>query len=234
MTDIASSILQVQERIRRALERAGRPLDSARLLAVSKTFPVADIRLAHDAGLRAFGENRPQELAEKTPLLPDDIEWHLIGHLQANKVRLAVRHAACIHSIDSPELLERLQRIAAEENKATPFLVEVNVSGEASKFGVRPEQAEALLAGDALKGPATPVGLMTVAPADASERDLHRLFASLRTLRDQLQQRLGLRLPELSMGMSHDFEIALAEGATIVRVGSAIFGGRAYPQPEQH
>lgn len=227
MTDIANRIRQLQERIQQALANAGRPLDSARLLAVSKTFPVSDIRQAYDAGLRAFGENRVQEMAEKTAQLPQDCQWHLIGHLQANKVRLAVQHAVCIHSIDTPELLERLNRIAREENKAPSFMVEVNISGEASKFGASPDHVEALLAKH-LDGPARPCGLMTVAPADASPDELHRLFASLRILRDQLEPRLGCQLPELSMGMSGDFEIALAEGATVIRVGSAIFGGRTY------
>ena len=229
MSVISDNLLAVQSRINHALQAAGRPQTDARLLAVSKTFPPAVVQEAYDAGIRLFGENKVQELETKTPVLPNDIEWHLIGHLQQNKVKQAIRHAAWIHSVDSEALLARINRIAAEEHAAPKVLIEVNISGEASKFGAMPEQVEAIINAHR-NGPAVCQGLMTVAPAEATEAQLHGIFQSLRLLRNTLQQHLGMALPELSMGMSHDFEIALAEGATIVRVGSAIFGHRDYSQ----
>ncbi|MBP5638524.1 MAG: YggS family pyridoxal phosphate-dependent enzyme [Victivallales bacterium] len=177
------------------------------------------------------GKPRPGTRLKK-PCLPADITWHVIGHLQQNKVRAAITHASWIHSIDTPELLDRINRIAAEENAHPTVLLEVNISGEASKWGACADSVENWLA-PRLNGPAKISGLMTVAPADASESELHGVFAGLRNLRDGLQTRLGIALPELSMGMSHDFEIAIAEGATIVRVGSAIFGHRTYPEQHQ-
>lgn len=224
---IHSNIKTVQDKIQCALHKAGRQPDDAKLLAVTKTFDAQTISHAYDAGLRMFGENKVQELLTKVPILPQDVQWHVIGHLQQNKVRNAVVNAACIHSVDSPQLLERIQRIAAEENKSPDLLVEVNVSAEESKYGAKPDDVEDLLANQP-KGPAQIRGLMTVAPADATELELHHIFAKLRILRDKLQTKLNIQLPELSMGMSHDFEIAIEEGATIVRVGSAIFGHRDY------
>ena len=208
------------------MRKAGRAEDSARLVAVSKTFPAEAVASAREAGQFLFGENRVQELATKVPVLPQDIEWHLIGHLQANKVRAAVNLATWIHSVDTADLLRRIVRIAEEENRTPRLLLEVNVSGEASKFGMRADEVEATVSACP-----TPLlcGLMTVAPAEATVAELHQVFASLRKLRDSVAAATGHPLPELSMGMSGDFEIALAEGATIVRIGSAIFGHRDYP-----
>lgn len=228
MPTLSDNLHAILQRIDNALSRAGRPAGSARLVAVSKTFPASAVSEAYAAGQRAFGENRIQELMEKTPVLPSDIEWHVIGHLQQNKVRQAVTHAPWIHSVDTGELLDRINRIATEEQKQPQLLLEVNVAGEESKFGLRPQDVETMLA-PRLGGPAVVRGLMTVAPAEATESELHAVFAGLRTLRDDLERHLGITLPELSMGMSHDFEIAVAEGATMVRVGSAIFGQRSYP-----
>lgn len=232
MSSISENIRTIQQRIDAALSAAHRPAGAARLLAVTKTFPADTVREAYAAGLRAFGENRVQELLEKVPVLPDDICWHIIGHLQQNKVRAAVTHAGWIHSVDTPELLDRINRISSEEHVTPNVLIEVNISGEASKWGADGAAVESMLA-SRLNGPAAIRGLMTVAPADATESELHAVFAGLRTLRDELQNRLGLPMPELSMGMSHDFEIAIAEGATMVRVGSAIFGHRTYPEQQQ-
>ncbi|MBQ6471877.1 MAG: YggS family pyridoxal phosphate-dependent enzyme [Victivallales bacterium] len=223
--EISANLAAVRQRIATAEQAAGRRAGSVKLVAVSKTFPPEYVQAAHDSGQRVFGENRVQELSGKTPVLPKDIEWHLIGHLQANKVRGAVEHASWIHSIDTLELLRRTARIAEETGKSPQLLLEVNVSGEASKFGMTPEEARQAVA--AFPCPLLR-GLMTVAPADASSEELHRIFAALRTLRDDLAQASGLPLTELSMGMSGDFEMAIAEGATMVRVGSAIFGHRSY------
>lgn len=225
MNAIQDNLKAVGERIEVALARAGRAPGTARLLAVSKTFAPEVIQKAYDAGQRSFGENRVQELVAKAPALPSDCEWHLIGHLQRNKVRQALGVATWIHSVDSPALLERIQRLAEEVGAAPKLLLEVNVSGEESKIGFVPDTVEAALA-EMPAGPAECVGLMTMAPLGADERTLRSIFGGLRQLRDSLQDRLGMPLPELSMGMSSDLEAAIAEGATIVRVGTAIFGRR--------
>lgn len=225
MSEIEIGLKNVRERMAKALERAGRANDSARLIAVSKTFPVEDINTAYGFGQRVFGENRVQELSEKAPKLPLDCEWHLIGHLQQNKVRAALEHSSWIHSIDSLSLLKRVETIAKETGRSPKLLLEVNISGEESKFGLKPAEVAGVL--DSCRTPLC-VGLMTVAPFEASETELHKIFAGLRELRDDVEKQSGLALPELSMGMSGDFEIALAEGATMVRVGSAIFGHRTY------
>jgi len=222
---IAENLKSVGERIENALLKAGRKAGSCRLVAVSKTFPASCVQEAYDAGQRLFGENRVQELQGKVPELPGDIEWHLIGHLQQNKVRHAVENAAWIHSIDTLPLLKRVVGIAAELGRSPKLLLEVNVSGEESKFGMNPDDVIPVLTECA-----SPLccGLMTVAPFDATPDELHRIFARLRELKEQASAATGMALTELSMGMSGDFEIAIAEGATLVRVGSAIFGHRDY------
>ena len=222
---ISQNLASVNARIDAALSAAGRASGSARLIAVSKTFPASDVAAAYEAGQRAFGENRVQELAAKAPVLPSDIEWHLIGHLQQNKVKPAVENAAWIHSIDSLALLKRVVRISEELGKSPRLLLEVNVSGEESKFGLRMEEVR-----EVLTACPTPLccGLMTVAPFDAKPEELARIFAALRNTMNDAAAATGLELTELSMGMSGDFEIAIAEGATMVRVGSAIFGHRDY------
>ena len=223
MSEIGNGLNSVLARLADGLKSAGRPADSARLIAVSKTFPAECVSEAYGFGQRAFGENRVQELSEKAPRLPRDIEWHLIGHLQQNKVKAALEHASWIHSVDSLSLLKRIERLAAELGVAPKLLLEVNVSGEESKFGLAPQDVPALLDECPSKLLA---GFMTVAPLGASEAELHRIFGGLRELRDAMETRSGLKLPELSMGMSGDFEIALSEGATMIRVGTAIFGHR--------
>jgi pyridoxal phosphate enzyme (YggS family) len=185
------------------------------------------VRAAYECGQRAFGENRVQELERKHHALPEDCEWHMIGHLQSNKARIAVQNARWIHSVDSLSLIKRLDRIAAEENAAPNFLVQVNVSGEESKYGVSPEKVPRLLEGASACGSACCRGLMTMAPFGAPSVDLHRIFGDLRRLRDRLSAEFGLELPELSMGMTADFAEAIAEGATMVRIGTAVFGPRA-------
>ena len=196
------------------------------LLAVSKTFPVESIRALYDCGCRAFGENRVPELEAKAAALPADIQWHMIGQLQANKVRKVVRCAAWIHSVDSEALLRRLDRIAGEEGRTPKILLEVNVSGEESKSGCTPQEALHLGLIAASMEHLDWQGLMTMAPADANEEELRRVFGGLRQLRDDLSRQTGRPLPVLSMGMSGDFPAAIREGATIVRIGSAIFGNR--------
>lgn len=225
MSDIKSGLSDIRKRIEETVKACGRTAGSVRLVAVSKTFPAEAVQCAYDCGQRVFGENRVQELTQKVPVLPADIEWHLIGHLQHNKVRAAVERASWIHSVDSLSLLKRIISISEELGKAPKLLLEVNVSGEESKFGLKPEDVPALL-DECPSG--LLCGFMTVAPFEASTDELHGIFAKLRTLRDDMEARSGLKLPELSMGMSGDFEIAISEGATMVRVGSAIFGHRSY------
>ena len=228
MSELTSHYLSVLEDVRREAAAAGRAAGSVRLLAVSKTFPADDIAELYRCGCRVFGENRVPELLEKASALPADIEWHLIGQLQANKVRKAVGCASLIHSVDSVSLLERLERIAGEEGKRPGFLLEVNVSGEASKSGCAPEALDVLAQAAANCRTVVWRGLMTMAPAGASEAVLHEVFGGLRQLRDELAVKYGVTLPELSMGMSGDWRIAVREGATIVRIGTAIFGNRNY------
>ena len=220
------NLRSVQARIAEAATAAGRSPATVKLVAVTKTVDVPEIRAVYDAGQRGFGENRARELERKTPVLPDDIEWHFIGRLQRNKVRPVVRTAAWIHSVDSLPLLQRIDRIAGEEERRPCILFEVNVSGEASKGGAPPDEVPRLL--EAVIGCSNLEcrGLMTVAPFNASAAELHRVFADLRGLRDRLSGALDMPLPELSMGMSGDFPVAITEGATMVRIGTAILGPR--------
>ena len=221
---IASRLAAVRERLAEAARRAGRDPSSVRLLAVSKTKPEAMIREAYAAGQRDFGENYVQEMVAKSEALKDlpDIRFHLIGPLQRNKAKLVVPVAAMVHTIDRASLAAELSRRAEAQSRTVRVLLEVNVAGEASKAGCAPEDAAALA--EAVRGfPNLPLaGLMTI-PPDTDDRELARpYFRRLREIRDALGD-----APELSMGMSHDFEIAIEEGATIVRVGTAIFGSRS-------
>ncbi|HET7646009.1 MAG TPA: YggS family pyridoxal phosphate-dependent enzyme [Candidatus Limnocylindria bacterium] len=227
MTDLVSAE-QVRARHDRLLRRLREVADAhghdpgrLRIVGVTKEHPLEVVAAAVDAGLTRLGESRVQEAEPKTAAFPA-IEWHFIGRLQSNKARRAVRSFPVIHSIDSPELLQRVDRIADEEGRRPQVLLEVNVSGEATKAGLRPEDL------DEISAPAVAelVGLMTIARFGASEEEARAVFARLRALRDRLQQRLGRELPELSMGMSADAEAAAAEGATYVRIGTALFGPR--------
>jgi PLP dependent protein len=216
----------VRNEISQAAIAVGRKPETVRLVAVSKTFPAANIETAYGAAQRLFGENRVQEMAEKTEILPDDIEWHLIGHLQSNKVSKAVACADYIHAVDSVKLIERIDRLAGEINKNPKILLEINISGETSKFGTTEIEAMELATAAVKCDNLEFVGLMTMAPYGADEPELHHIFSSLRRLRDNIATQFAIQLPELSMGMSADYKIAIAEGATFVRVGSAIFGKR--------
>ena len=227
-SEIQNNLELIRQQIAESALRAGRAPSAVRLVAVSKNQPAAAVLAAYAAGQRVFGENRPQELRDKRPLLPADCEWHMIGHLQSNKARQVVQNAAWIHSANSIDLLQRLNRIASECGGRPRILLEINMSGEASKSGASPEAARGLLA-EALRSPHLDCrGLMTMAPYAASAAELRRYFGGLRELRNRLAAEFGVALPELSMGMSGDFAIAIEEGATMVRVGTAIFGERDY------
>lgn len=229
MIQLQENLERVRANVAAAAEKAGRDPRSVRLLAVSKTFPLSDILEAHEAGQLEFGENRVQELETKVPNGTSDIIWHLIGHLQSNKAEKAVELAEYIHSVDSVKLLNKINSAAAKRGKIQKILLEVNVSGEESKFGLSGWDALRETAEHAL-GLANIqlLGLMTMAPLDADDSVLHATFGGLREFRDRLEREFSVTLPELSMGMSHDYPVAIAEGATIVRVGTAIFGGRNY------
>jgi PLP dependent protein len=227
VSSIASNVEHVQERIVRAAERSGRRPEEIVLVAASKTFPAEAIRAAYEAGIRAFGENRVQEWEAKQPELTDiKPSWHLIGHLQSNKARRASRLFDWIDSIDDVELATKLDDAVAETNEWLAVLIEVQVDPKETKSGVAqvdlPALAEAVMQMPHLQLR----GLMAVPPFAEDPRDARTYFRRLRILRDELERQFGRSFPELSMGMSHDFEAAIEEGATQVRVGSAIFGER--------
>jgi PLP dependent protein len=223
---MAERIEEVRGRLAAACARAGRAPDEVTLVAVSKTQPPEAVCEAAACGLRVFGENKVQEAAAKMPQCPSALEWHLVGHLQSNKARLAIRLFRLIHSVDSLALLERLDRMAGEEGGGVRALLEVNVAGEASKFGLPPGEVEAVLDGARALSRVEVLGLMTIPPPTAELDRARGHFRVLRELRDRLQTQSGYGLPELSMGMSYDFEAAIEEGATLVRVGTDLFGSR--------
>jgi hypothetical protein len=222
------SVEQIRERherllarLRTAAETAGHDAGHLRIVGVTKTHPASLARAALTAGITRLGESRVQEAEPKIDAVPD-AEWHFIGRLQSNKARRAVRRFAAIHSIDSVELLQRVDDLAADEGVSPSVLLQVNVSGEASKAGMAPGSLQAVR----IPRAAQLTGLMTIAPMGASADEARSVFARLRRLRDDLEQRIGHALPELSMGMSADAEAAAAEGATLVRIGTALFGPR--------
>ena len=209
-------------RLREATAANGHDPERLRIVAVTKTWPVEVARAALGAGLTRLGESRVQEAEPKIAAVPE-AEWHFIGRLQSNKVRRALRAFVLIHSVGSLDLLRRIGELSVEEGHAAKLLLQVNVSGDEAKAGITPQAAMAdsrMLAGTGL------VGLMTMAPMGASVDEARRTFGGFRALRDRLEQAAGIGLPELSMGMSADAEAAAAEGATLVRIGTALFGPR--------
>ena len=233
MSELLQRIEGVRRRLDRAAAEAGREPSSVRLIAVSKTFPATLVERAAEAGLRAFGENRVQEASDKTSMISDryshEIEWHFIGPLQRNKALRAVELCDVIHSVDRPALVDVLQRSAAALGRRPRVLVQVNIDREPQKAGADPDDAPGLVRALDACANLVPVGLMAIPrPADDPEK-VRPAFARLRELRDVLERERGRELPELSMGMSADFEVAIQEGATWVRLGTAIFGERDKP-----
>lgn len=226
MPSIAENLESVRTNISDAAHLAGRELSTVELIAVSKTYSADVIREAVEAGQELFGENRVQESLIKIPTLPGRLRWHLIGHLQSNKVRKALPLFQLIHGVDSTDLAKDIDRIAAETGHYPRVLLEVNVSGEKSKNGFSPEILERDLE-VLLSLPRVQVeGFMTMAPLAPEAESSRSYFAALRELRDRISEKAGIPLGTLSMGMSGDYQIAVEEGATLVRVGSAIFGSR--------
>lgn len=227
-TSVSENVDRVRERIARAALRGDRRPEEVVLIAISKTFPVEAIRDAFEAGVRAFGENRVQEWESKQPQLTElQASWHLVGHLQSNKARRAARLFDWIDSVDDIALAAKLDEAAGETNEWLAILIEVQLDPAESKSGVEQHKLPALAEGIAQLPHLQLRGLMAIPPFCEDPRDARPYFRRLRRLRDDLQTQLGRPLPELSMGMSHDFEIAIEEGATQVRVGTAIFGERA-------
>lgn len=225
---IAENLEAVRRRIEAAAERAGRDAAEVFLVAVSKTYPPEAVRDAANAGHLLFGENRVQEAAAKIPLCPSRLRWHLVGHLQSNKAAAAVRLFDRIHSVDSPDLLLDLERHALQQGRRLSVLVQVNVSGELSKSGLPPSGLPALLDLVPTLRAVTVDGLMTIPPASENPEDARPFFRALRELRDSAAEAACVPLPHLSMGMTHDLDVAVEEGATFVRVGTGIFGARTY------
>lgn len=224
--DLAANLNQLQSRIEAACNRAGRKPDSVTLMAVAKGQTPAAVRAAADLGLCLFGENRIQEAKLKIPECPQRLRWHMIGHLQSNKVRDAVHWFEMIQSVDSLALAEEINKWADKQAKTMPILLEVNIAGEASKFGYPPQRLLEELPQINALNKIEIHGLMTIAPWSLEPEKVRPIFRQLRELRDECSQILGAPLPHLSMGMSGDFEVAIEEGATIVRIGTALFGKR--------
>ena len=227
---IAENLADVKQAIEEASASAGRAPGDVRLVAVSKTWPAERIEQAVEAGQVLFGENKVQEILEKVPVLPGSLEWHLIGTLQKNKVRKVLPLCSLIHSIDSLSLAERVGRVAADLGIRPQVLLQVNVADDEAKSGFSLTQIREDF-GTIIALPAIEVkGLMTVPPYSDDVEEVRPHFACLRNLRDELTEEYEVPLPELSMGMSQDFRVAIEEGATLVRVGSSIFGQRDYSQ----
>jgi len=226
VTEIAENLEKVRAQIAEAAKKSGRPVEDIELVAISKTHEAEKVRAAFDAGQQLFGESRVQEARAKIPLLPSAARWHFVGRLQRNKVRHALPLFELFHSVDSLDLARDMNRIAQEEGSRPRVLLEVNVAGEGSKIGFAPDalrsQMETLVALPRL----TIEGLMTIPPLTPEAEASRKYFVALRELRDQFATEFSLPLPQLSMGMSGDFLVAIEEGATLVRVGTAIFGKR--------
>ncbi len=226
MRSIAENLERVREQIANAAANSGRSGDDVELVAITKTHPAEKVREAVEAGQILFGESRVQEARAKIPELSSSLRWHFVGHLQKNKVRQALPLFEMIHSVDSLALAQDINRIAEEEGLYPRVLLEVNVAGEGSKFGFAPDdlckQMEALLTLSRL----SIEGLMCIPPPAVESEESRRFFVQVRELRDSLQKEFNMKLPQLSMGMTQDFPIGIDEGATLVRVGTAIFGER--------
>jgi PLP dependent protein len=227
ISSIARNLERVRAQIAQAAKRAGRSANEIVLIAVSKTFPVEAIRTAYDAGMREFAENRVQELETKRLKLPDiDVVWHLIGHLQSNKAKRAAQLFDRVDSVDNLPLAQKLNTAAGEQGKRLPVLIEVHMGGEATKNGIA-EAELPTLARDIAELPHLELrGLMTVPPYSEDLERVRPYFRQLRALDQELGRELGRPLPVISMGMSHDFEVAIEEGSTQIRIGTALFGER--------
>ncbi|MBS6516777.1 MAG: YggS family pyridoxal phosphate-dependent enzyme [Clostridium sp.] len=225
---IKENLEEVHERIRQACQKSGRREEEVTLISVSKTKPVEMLKEAYEAGSRDFGENRVQEIMEKYEQMPEDVRWHMIGHLQKNKVRQVIDKAVLIHSVDTVELAEQIEKDAAKRDLTVDILLEVNVAEEESKFGFRTEEVEDAV----MKIKELPhvhiKGLMTIAPFVSNSEDNREVFKKLYQLYVDIRSKNidNVNMSVLSMGMTGDYEVAIEEGATMIRVGTGIFGAR--------
>ena len=227
---LQEQLVNVQKEIEKACERGNRNREDVTLIAVSKTKPISTLKEAYDLGVRVFGENKVQELVDKYEALPKDIHWHMIGHLQRNKVKYIIDKVDCIHSVESVRLAETIEKEAAKHDRIIDVLVEVNVAGEDSKFGLAPSEVPAFIE-EIAKFPHIRVkGLMTIAPFVENPEENRNVFASLQKLSVDIAEKNidNVSVKILSMGMTNDYEVAIEEGATMVRVGTGIFGERDY------
>ena len=223
---IKENLALIEKSTKSSADHSEDNLPKCRLIAVSKFIDVSKILEAYQAGQRLFGENRVQEIQTKSSVLPADIEWHMIGHLQTNKVKAVVKVSHLIHSVDSLRLLNKIHTAAKEISKKQDILIQANIMGEESKSGASLKVTELLLA-DSLKMPwVNCKGFMTIPPLASTEDDIRYVFRRLCLHKTQMEKKLEISLPELSMGMSGDYKIAINEGATLVRIGTAIFGSR--------
>jgi pyridoxal phosphate enzyme (YggS family) len=232
VTTICENLERVRSQIADAAQKSGRSPDEIELVAISKTHDADKVRAAQEAGQTLFGESRVQEARAKIPELPSSLRWHFVGHLQKNKIRYALPLFELFHGIDSLNLARDLNRIAEEDGMHPRILLEVNVAGEGSKFGFKPEtlrqEMEQLLS----LGRLSIEGLMTIPPLAEKAEPSRKFFVDLRELRNALETVFDMKLPRLSMGMTNDFPVAVEEGATLIRVGTAIFGERSRPKRE--
>ncbi len=231
---LAENLASVQKRIAAACARAGRDPASVTLLAVSKGMPPEVVREAADCGLTLFGESKVQEAKSKIPLCPSRLRWQMIGHLQSNKCRDAVHFFEMIQSVDSLELAQEINKWSDKQAKTMPILLEVNLAAESTKFGFKPEVVLGELETINALAKIEIHGLMTIAPWTPEPEKVRPIFRQLRELKSRCEEKLGAPLPHLSMGMSGDFEVAIEEGATLVRVGTSIFGTRPKPAKPQN
>ena len=225
---LKENLASVEKNIAAACKRSGRRREEVLLIAVSKTKPVDMIREVYEEGVRDFGENKPQELKEKFPELPSDSRWHMIGHLQRNKIKYIIDRACMIHSVDSLRLAEAIQEEAAKRDLVMPVLVEVNMAKEESKYGLMPEETEDFIRQISSFPNIRVEGLMTIAPFTENPEDNRIHFSNLRKLYVDIKEKNidNVNMCNLSMGMTGDYEVAIEEGATMVRVGTGIFGQR--------
>lgn len=227
---LQENLAEVEANIVAACERAGRSREEVTLIAVSKTKPVSMLQEVYDMGIRNFGENKVQEMCDKIEVFPHDIKWHMIGHLQTNKVKYIVGKTALIHSVDSLKLAEEIQKQAVKKDVYVPILVEVNIAGEESKFGISKEETMELVRQISSLDHLQIKGLMTIAPFVENAEDNRLYFRGIRQLSvDIANQNIdNVSMDILSMGMTGDYAVAIEEGATMVRVGTGIFGARNY------
>lgn len=228
MTNIELNLNRVQNEIAQAAQVSGRNVIDVELVAVTKTHPAEVVREAVDAGQTLFGESKVQEARAKIPLLPSNLRWHFIGHLQKNKIRHGLPLFEMIHGVDSLELAQAIDRIAHEDGLHPRILLEVNVAGEGSKFGFKAATLRAELESLLMLPRLSIEGLMCIPPPAEEVETSRKYFVELRELRDALEQEFQVKLPHLSMGMTNDYPVAVEEGATLVRVGTAIFGERKH------